>query len=123
MTKILLIEDNIQNAQIFMRLCAKCGFHDIVHALNGLDGLRIVNATSFDLVFIDFDLPDIHGLNVGLLIANKIQSQNLPLMTLIALTAQSDRNSQLQAQRCGFDAFIEKPSTGADIASLLQQFT
>lgn len=120
--RILLIEDNELNAEIFMRICEAKGYSNITHCILGRAALEQAHKESFDLIFVDFDLPDINGLQVGLSLAWEIQRGKIGSSTLIALTAQSDKASQEEAQRLGFHAFLGKPFTETDVSYLLERF-
>ncbi|MBX3085044.1 MAG: response regulator [Anaerolineae bacterium] len=120
--RILLIEDNQMNAEIFMRICDAKGYSTITHCILGRDALEQAHKEAFDLIFVDFDLPDINGLQVGLSLAWEMQRGKIGTSPLIALTAQSDKASQEEAQRLGFHAFLGKPFTEADVSYLLEYF-
>src|SRR5258708_30338664 len=119
--KILLIEDNQSNADIFIRMLNHHGYMDIVHTICGLDGLRAARNAQYELILIDFDLPDIHGAQVGLALATMMQQKRLNTVPLVALTAQSDKASQAKAQHVGFDAFVGKPCLEDDLANVVGQ--
>ena len=120
---ILLIEDNEANAQIFLRICHHNGFLNVVHCGTGFEGLFQAQSGTFDIVFVDFDLPDITGLELGLSLAWQMRRQTLPTIILVALTAQSDVVSQEEARRSGFHAFLGKPSTESDVMTILHHFS
>lgn len=121
--KILLIEDNEANAQIFVRICHSNGFRDVTHCATGFDGLHQARFGTFDIAFVDFDLPDITGLELGLALAWQMRRNALSTLVLVALTAQSDLMSQEEARRSGFHAFLGKPSTEIDILTILHHFS
>lgn len=121
--RILLIEDNEMNAQIFMRMCVANGHGEIVHCDLGLPGLARAVQEQFDLIFIDFDLPDLNGLHIGLSLAWQMRRGHCAPNKLIALTAQSDHASQDEARKLGFHAFLGKPFTESDVMHLFDHFS
>jgi CheY-like chemotaxis protein len=121
--KILLIEDNRENAELFIRMLNMHGYQDIAHKVSGVEGLIAARTNLFDVILIDFDLPDIHGTQIGLTLATLIQQKRLKPVPLIALTAQSDKASQADAERLGFDAFIGKPCLETDLIDTIRQLT
>ncbi len=121
--KVLLIEDNPANAETFTRMLNLPGNSEIIHALNGLDGLRQARSSPFDVILIDFDLPDLHGTQVGLTLATLMQQGRMKATPLVALTAQSDRTSQVLAEQMGFDAFVGKPCLEDDLIQVVRQLT
>ncbi len=119
--KLLLIEDNQANAQVYVRLLAQAGYSDVdVHA-TGVAGLLAAREHRYGAVFIDLDLPDIDGLHVGLALAQSMQRQRMATLPLIALTARADTATLDEAQRLGFNAFIRKPCARNDLETTLQQ--
>jgi CheY-like chemotaxis protein len=121
--KILLIEDNQSNADIFIRMLNHHGYMDIVHTICGLDGLLTAKNMQYDLILIDFDLPDIHGSQVGLALSTMMQKNAIKAVPLVALTAQSDKATQAKAEKLGFDGFIGKPCLEQDLIDIIRQVT
>ena len=75
------------------------------------------------LILIDFDLPDIHGSQVGLALATMMQKSAIKAVPLVALTAQSDKATQAKAEKLGFDGFIGKPCLEQDLIDIIRQVT
>lgn len=121
--KILLIEDNQSNADIYLKMFGSNGFNDVVHKLTGVEGLTAARREQYELILIDFDLPDIHGIQVGLSLATLMQKQRIKKVPLVALTAQSDIATQTQAERLGFDGFVGKPCLENDLFEVIRQVT
>jgi two-component system chemotaxis response regulator CheY len=119
--KLLLVEDNAQNAEIYLRVLRERGHHEVIHSLNGLDGLLAARQAPFDAILIDFDLPDVHGLQVGVALYHLMRRKRIKQAPLIALTAQSDKATQVEAGRVGFAAFIAKPCTEDDLLETVRQ--
>lgn len=121
--KILLIEDDPKNGEIFLRMLHQNGYRDTVHKLTGIEGLQAAKSNPFDLILIDFDLPDIYGTQVGLALYWLMHRGKIPTAPMIALTAQSRSISELEATRVGFSAFISKPCIEHDLVNVIQQLT
>jgi len=103
MAKILVIEDNPDNARIMIRVLQRRG-HEVVHASEGLTGLNMVTKERFDLVLVDLGLPDIGGHTIAALIS-RIPG-DLPI---VAVTASSDAITKRRAMTYGCDGYITKP--------------
>jgi DNA-binding response OmpR family regulator len=102
---ILMIEDDPKFARLVEKIMRPCG-HTIVHAGAGLDGLQATENTSFDLVLLDMDLPDLDGKVVATSLRARPGMQNVPI---VAVTAQSDAIARRLALAFGCDGFIPKP--------------
>ncbi len=114
---ILLVEDNIDNAQLFIRILQTAGY-SVVHTTRGIEGMREARSRTFDAIILDFDLPDIDGAQVGLALRRQIGD-----IPLIALTAHAEKVTRIKAQAFGFDAFISKPCTDEDLLATIARFT
>ena len=115
--RLLLVEDNMQSAGLLVRLFESTG-HDVVHKTHGLAGLRAAREENFDAILLDFDLPDIDGSQVGLLLRPAMK--HIPI---IALTAQDDTVTRNKAKAFGFSAFIAKPWSIAELVETLHRLT
>ena len=62
--KILVVEDNTVNLELFMDLI-KMGGHECIHSTKGEDVLEIVKREKPDLLLLDIQLPGIDGMEVG----------------------------------------------------------
>lgn len=115
--KILLVEDNQENANLFIRILETESYH-VTHTLHGLEGLKLAREGGFDVILLDIDLPDIDGTQVGLALRKTLEKT-----PIIALTAQADRVTRAKAKLFGFDAFIAKPCTDQDLLNTIRVFT
>lgn len=60
MKKILLVDDEIELAQIFETALRSAGY-DVKTASNGKSGLALAQAEPFDLILLDQMMPDLSG--------------------------------------------------------------
>lgn len=64
---LLFVEDNEANATLYLRMLAQLGYrHQVQWCQGGLEGLEAALTHPYGLYFIDLDLPDLDGLQVGL---------------------------------------------------------
>jgi two-component system, NarL family, sensor histidine kinase BarA len=120
--KILLIEDNQANADIFKTSLGVRLNAEVTHTLTGIDGVQAArDGSNFDVILIDFDLPDLHGTQVGVALYHLMRRGKLRPAPLVALTAQSDNATRDDAEQLGFDAFLSKPVTETDLVNVIGQ--
>lgn len=100
---LLVVEDNLESAQLLVRLFTGLGYY-VLHKTHGFDGLKAAREQRFDAVLLDFDLPDIDGSQIGLLIRSQIKD-----IAIVAVTASYDKITRSKARVFGFDAIIGKP--------------
>lgn len=82
MAKILIVDDDIA-VQITIRLLLERAGHSVVVASDGRNGVAIVEAGNFDLLFLDIFMPGIDGLE-----AMRLIHQQQPLMPIIVISGR-----------------------------------
>jgi two-component system, OmpR family, response regulator len=101
--KILLVDDDRDLANVILRWLVKEG-HDCEHAACGLDATQFLQCNSFDLIILDWSLPDIEGVEV--LRKYRAAGAGTPV---IMLTGRSAITDKLQGFDCGADDYLTKP--------------
>jgi CheY-like chemotaxis protein len=112
---LLLVEDDPIVAEVMLGLLREQG-HAVAHAAHGLAALSEVATQRFDAALLDLDLP---GLD-GLALARMLRAQGFAA-PLLAVTARSDGDAETQARAAGFDDFLRKPVSGAQLADALER--
>ncbi len=122
MSYILLVEDNQGNADMTIRILESAGY-EVRHVLRGFEGTRLARTKRPGLILMDFDLPDVNGRTLALIMRKQLGEQNAP--PIVALTAKTGDAEVKLAERFGFAGFISKPFLPAHllgvVGRLLQQ--
>lgn len=100
--KILLVEDDNNLGTILKEYLTVKGF-EVVHCLNGEDGLGSFNHHSFDLCIIDVMMPKLDGFTL----AKKIKTTSE--VPFIFLTAKSMLDDKIEGFNLGADDYVTKP--------------
>lgn len=103
--KILVVEDNTVNLELFMDLI-KMGGHECIHSTKGEDVLEIVKREKPDLLLLDIQLPGIDGMEVGKILRADEETKGLKVIALTAYAMKGDKEMFLEK---GFDGYIPKP--------------
>ncbi len=106
---ILLVEDEPTVAEVLLGLLAGMG-HRARHAANGLAALVELKDCRFDIALLDLDLPGIDGLKLARMIRAGAVQPDLPM---IAVTARSIGDEDMQIRAAGMDGLLRKPVTSA----------
>jgi CheY-like chemotaxis protein/HPt (histidine-containing phosphotransfer) domain-containing protein len=111
--RILLVEDNLVNQRLAVRLLEKHG-HAIVVAGNGKEALAELERDSFDLVLMDLEMPEMGGLEATAHIRRREREtgQHIPILALTAHALKGDRERCLSA---GMDGYVAKPIRAAEL--------
>ncbi len=105
--RILLAEDNLVNRQLALAVLERRG-HLVTIARNGREALERLREASFDLVLMDFQMPEMGGLEATALIraAELLTGAHLPIFAMTAHAMKGDRERCLAAD---MDGYISKP--------------
>ncbi len=117
--RVLLVEDNPVNAKLASRLLEKCGC-DVTPADNGLRALECLAEQSFDLVFMDIQMPEMDGYEACEHIRADRRWQRLPIIAMTAHAMQGDRQRCLDA---GMDDYVSKPINAEEVKDIVEKWT
>ena len=99
--KILLVDDDAAIRQILVRLLQEEGYFVLTGA-NGVEALALADATHFDLVMLDLNMPVKDGWQTF----EELTRKN-PMLPIIVITARP--NQLFPALASGVGALLEKP--------------
>ena len=99
MTKILLVDDEALILYSLARTL-KHGDTDVTAVTNGKDALREIQSGSYDICFLDVQLPDSNGLDLMKVIRDLSPSTRIIIMTAGILTDAQHRS--LRDHGCHF---------------------
>lgn len=113
--RILLIDD--EPAQILsIQSFLKRRNYQVVSANSGTDGLALFKKGNVNLVFTDFRMPDMNGLQV----VQEIAKIN-PEIPVVVLTAYSDSEDAVQVMKEGAFDYLSKPIDLDELELLVQK--
>jgi len=102
MTKILLVEDERDLAQVVQRELVAAGY-ETLYAADGVEALEIHAREQVDLVILDWMLPVLNGLDV---LRRLRRNSATPVLMLTARSEEADRVIGLEV---GADDYLTKP--------------
>ncbi|MBX7223581.1 MAG: PAS domain S-box protein [Blastocatellia bacterium] len=123
--RILLVEDNLVNQKVIASHLKKLGLAAVICG-TGQEALQAIDREPYDLILMDYHLPDQDGLSVTRAIRQS--ERNRPPVTgypshtaIVALTgSSSDEAANFLA--AGMDDFLEKPIDAAKFKACLMKW-
>lgn len=112
--KVLLVEDNMINAEMLSRRLAKRGY-EVSLAEDGLQAIARAQSELPDLILMDVSLPELDGLEATRRLKADSATAAIPVIVLTAHAMVSDREKSFEA---GCQDFETKP---VDLARLLDK--
>ena len=103
--RILLVEDNENNAEILIRRLTRQGFA-VSLARDGFEGIDSARRDLPDLILLDMDLPELDGWQTARAIKSDPATSAIPIIAVTAYAMAEDRTRSLEA---GCDDFETKP--------------
>jgi two-component system cell cycle response regulator DivK len=105
MAKILLVDDQPDNLEIYRAMLEHCGY--AVHlASNGAEGVRMAMEHLPDLIVMDISMPAMDGFEATLILKSNPRTRRICIVGLTAHAMKSDRERVLSS---GFGAYLAKP--------------
>jgi len=101
--KILLVEDDINTLNGLAEILSEEGF-EVTKARNARNGLNEFRKDQFDVVLVDYLLPDIDGLQLA-----ETLLQEQPETKIIMMTAFGTVKNAVQAMKLGIYDYLTKP--------------
>lgn len=115
MAAILLVEDDLTFSRILEGFLSKNGFQVTV-CNKGKEGLRIAQARAFDMVLLDYRLPDMTGMDILF----ELKKSNAPAPVVI-MTSFNDIRTAVKAIKSGAFEYITKPVNPDELLMVVNQ--
>jgi len=113
--RLLLVEDNLVNQRIALSMLKRCGYTADV-AADGVEGVNRVKAHDYDVVLMDWHMPEMNGLEATEMIRRELPPERQPwIIGLTANAMQGDREICMQA---GMDDYLTKPLRKEDLIAV-----
>lgn len=102
---ILIVEDYPEAGATFKELLELLG-HEVEWVVNGQAAMHKLDDAAFDLVFMDLNLPDMHGMDL----LKQVQEKGVRSTTrFIAVSGHSTKDVAAHEATKVFDHYLEKP--------------
>ncbi|MDH5785438.1 MAG: response regulator [Chromatiales bacterium] len=106
-SSVLVVEDNEINQMVATALLQNMGL-TVVAANNGKEALEILSTTTFDLILMDIQMPEMDGYSATMEIRRR-ENLGATRHTIIAMTAHAMSGDRERCLEAGMDDYITKP--------------
>jgi PAS domain S-box-containing protein len=119
--RLLLVEDNMVNQMVALGFLQKLGYQAEV-AQNGHEAIEALAGQSYDLVFMDCQMPDMDGYEATRIIRRREQEQGSPRVPIVAMTAHVMSGDRDKCSAAGMDDYVSKPVSLAALHAVLSRW-
>jgi PAS domain S-box-containing protein len=116
--RILLAEDNAMNQKVALRLLERLGYAADVVA-NGLEAIEAVERSTYDVVLMDVQMPELDGLDASRRICERRPPGERP--RIVAMTANALPEDREACFAAGMDDYVAKPIRPDALAEALKR--
>lgn len=120
-SKVLVVDDTATNLKLISGMIKLHGIEPDT-AISGKEAITKMESKRYDLVFMDYMMPEMNGVDTLKQIKARSVSKNFNGVPIIALTSRSLQRDRAKFIDLGFNEFISKPIDDRELESLLKQF-
>lgn len=122
MRRILVVDDSATMRKMVMASLRDVKDVAFSEAGNGLEAIEQLEIAPFDLMILDLNMPDMHGLELLRFVLNHPEYRRTPI---VILTTKGDDESRSEALAAGAACYLTKPfhpkSLSEEIVNLLSE--
>jgi putative two-component system response regulator len=119
-SKILVIDDHIQNIQLSVSVLEWAGYHDICTVLDPMTAIAAFRDFNPDLVILDLHMPGLDGYQVLEQLREFCSIQSY--VPILVFTADGTSEARKKALELGASDFLTKPGDATEILLRVQNF-
>jgi len=118
---ILLAEDSLINQKLAIGLLERWG-HRVIVANNGNEAVKLSGESSFDLILMDVQMPELDGLDATRQIRDR-ERQTGGHQSIIAMTAHAMKGDRELCLSAGMDGYLMKPIRAEQLFRQIEDVT
>jgi two-component system chemotaxis response regulator CheY len=121
--RILLVDDFEMIRSLLKQALKQLGYTDLTEAVDGVDAVEKISKAQesgqpFDLVFLDWNMPKMTGIEVVQKCKADPTYKSLPF---IMITAEREQKSVVTALKAGVSDYVIKPFSPKQLASKIER--
>jgi two-component system, sensor histidine kinase and response regulator len=119
--RVLIVEDNLVNQKVARAMIEKLGLL-VEIASNGREALEKLSNHTFDLIFMDCQMPEMDGYEATACLRNPAYHVLNPNTPIIAMTANAMKGDREKCLKAGMDDYVSKPINPVELAAAIERW-
>jgi two-component system chemotaxis response regulator CheY len=115
--KILTVDDS-RTMRDMLRLALTSAGYNVVQAIDGIDGLAVLERESPDVVITDINMPKMDGFGF---IEGARKREKFRILPILVLTTESDPEKKQRARSAGATGWIIKPFDPTKLVDVIRR--
>lgn len=117
--KVLVVEDSQLLHRMFDMILARGPGFQVVHAMNGKDGLdKLAENPDVEVILLDINMPQMNGLEF----LGKIQAEpQLRTIPVVIVSTEGKEEDILRGLKAGARAYLKKPFQAQDLLQVIEK--
>lgn len=116
--KTILTVDDSRTMRDMLRLALTDAGFEVVQAVDGLDGLSVLDCVRPDIIITDINMPRLDGFGFVEAVRARKPLRSIPVLVL---TTESDIEKKDRARRAGATGWIVKPFDAGKLVAAIQR--
>lgn len=117
MHKILIVDDSPTIRKMVRASLQDLSSSEFIEAGTGLEAIEHLAVTRVQLIVLDLNMPDMHGIDVLKFVRRNPHYSGIPI---IVLTTRGDETSRQTAQQAGATSYMTKPFAPQTLAKAVR---
>jgi CheY-like chemotaxis protein len=113
--RVLVVDDEEEMRALLARMLERLKIGEVVEAESGAQGLEQIAASRFDLVLLDWNMPEMSGMEFF----DRVHARE-PDLPFVMVTGRADARSIMAARSAGVTAYVVKPVTQSELRAKLR---
>lgn len=114
--RALVVDDSAVMRKVLMGALGRMDIGDVDQACDGQEAVSMVEKSSYDLVLMDWNMPNMLGID-----ALKKIRENGHTMPVIMVTTEAEKSRVVEAIKAGASNYIIKPFEPATVLTKIQE--
>jgi DNA-binding response OmpR family regulator len=117
--QILFVDDDTDSLAMYVKAVSLAN-HEADIASSALEGWDLIRKNSYDLIFVDLNIPGISGYELLQKIQGDEQAKTIPVIIISAMPEESSLVDDVL--NAGAQLFLEKPVALDELYSVIEKF-